>query len=263
MHSLARNFFRAQKFINHWLHVVDEHSIHSPFYFDFYNQVLRPTASGKISEIEVVRNRLLQSTEQITLDDLGAPSPHFASTTRPLSKIAATSASTPKMCAFYYRLATYLQARTIVELGTSVGLTTLYLAHTPNSKVITFEGNAPLVQVANTHFEYFNPKNIELVPGNIDQTLPRLVQHPVKIDLALMDANHRYAPTLRYFNLLARRMQEQGVIIVDDIYYSPEMATAWNELKNHPLIYGSVDLYRFGILFFNPALNRQHYVWSI
>ncbi|MCW5912649.1 MAG: SAM-dependent methyltransferase, partial [Cyclobacteriaceae bacterium] len=72
-----------------------------------------------------------------------------------------------------------------------------------------------------------------------------------------------HTPTTRYFELLAKRIQTKGIIALDDIYHSPEMAKAWHELRRHPLVYGSVDLFRCGLLFFDPVLNRQHYVWSI
>jgi predicted O-methyltransferase YrrM len=242
---------------------VDEHSIHSPFFFDFYEKVINPKAFTGLPEIEAVRANLLASTTQIEMVDLGAASPHFQNHQRPVAKIAATSASPKELCEFFMRLISYTQAKAMVELGTSVGLTTLYLAHQPESHVTTFEGNKHLIQVALTHFEYFNKKNIRIVSGNIDHTLPDFIQNPAKIDFALMDANHRYAPTLRYFELLAKRIHTKGVIVMDDIYYSPEMKKAWLEIKQHPLVYGSVDLYRCGLLFFDPALNRQHYVCSI
>ncbi len=261
--SLSLNFFRARTYLRHWLHEVDEHSIHSPFFFDFYEKVIKPKSFTGLPEVETVRTNLLTSTQQIELVDLGAPSPHFQNHLRPLSKITATSASPKKIGELLQRIVTYIQAKTIVELGTSVGLTTLYLANQPGSQVTTFEGNKTLIQVALTHFEYFNKRNIRIVDGNIDQTLPDFIQNPAKIDFALMDANHRYTPTLRYFELLAKRIQTKGVIVMDDIYYSPEMEKAWTELRQHPLVYGSVDLFRCGLLFFDPALNRQHYVWSI
>lgn len=261
--SLSLNFFRARAYLHHWLEAVDEHSIHSPFFFDFYEKVIKPKRYQGQPELEAVRTKLLTSTTQIEMADLGVASPHFQSDNRSLSKIAATSASPKPLCELLQRIVTYIQAQKIVELGTSVGLTTLYLAHNPQSKVFTFEGNKALVQVALTHVEYFNKNNITIIAGNIDQTLPDFIQNPSKIDFALMDANHRYAPTIRYFELLAKRIQIKGVIVMDDIYYSPEMAKAWSELRKHPLVYGSVDLYRCGLLFFDPALNRQHYVWSI
>jgi predicted O-methyltransferase YrrM len=120
-----------------------------------------------------------------------------------------------------------------------------------------------MVNIALTHFEAFEITNIKLVEGNIDQTLPDFLQLSEKIDFVFMDANHRFEPTLRYFNLLMKRMTPRGIIVMDDIYYSPEMTQAWNALRTHKVVYGSVDLFRMGILFFDPALNHQHYTWSV
>lgn len=256
--------FQVKSYFNHWLNYVDEHSIHSPFFFDFYNKVIRTeTLDQNFTAIEEIRTKLLANSTEVTVHDLGARSPHFKTETRPLSKIAETSLSPASYCRLYSRIIHYLNAAEILELGTSMGITTLYLAHRDNAHVTTFEGNPAMINVALTHFEYFNKKNITLIEGNLDSTLSNYLLKPPKINFAMMDANHRYEPTMRYFNLISRRMSEKGVIVLDDIHYSEEMNRAWNELQNHPLIYGSVDLFRCGILFFDPALNRQHYIWSV
>jgi predicted O-methyltransferase YrrM len=120
-----------------------------------------------------------------------------------------------------------------------------------------------MVNMALTNFEYFKKKNIRLVAGNIDKTLPDFLETPNKIDFVWMDANHRYEPTIRYFEDLSLRMAQRGIIAIDDIYHSPEMARAWNELRHHDLVYGSLDLFRCGLLFLDPALNKQHFICAL
>jgi len=254
-------FFRIKSFLSHWLDSVDEHSIHSPFFFDFYSKVIKGENEPFV-EIEKTRDRLLSNHGQVQVKDLGAVSPHFKYDQRTISRVAATSLNEEKQCALFYRIAKYIGAERILELGTSMGISSLYLASVENSKVITFEGNPGMIDIALTNFEYFKQKNIELIEGNIDQTLPDHLQDPSKIDFALIDANHKFEPTIRYFNMLARRMADTGIIVVDDINYSPDMAKAWSEIKKHDLVYGSIDLHRCGILFFDLALNKQHFVWS-
>lgn len=257
-------FFQIKSYLNHWLDAVDEHSIHSPYFFDLYNKVFKKDSpeNQEFNAYEELRRKLLVNPLEVTMDDLGAKSPHFKNTTRPLSQIAATSLSPASYCRLYNRIIHYINATQILELGTSMGITTLYLAQKDNARVTTFEGNSSMVNVALTHFEYFDKKNIELIEGNIDSRLSEFLLQPRKIHFVLMDANHRYEPTIRYFNLLSRRMDDKGVIVLDDIYYSEEMQRAWKELCNHQLVYGSVDLFRCGLLFFDHALNRQHYTWS-
>lgn len=253
--------FHIHSFLSHWLNAVDEHSIHSPFFFDFYSKVVRQKKEEpSITTIESIRQKLLAAHSEIDIHDLGVPSPHFKSNSRQISQIASTSLTPEKFCRLYWRMIRYFESKNIVELGTSLGITSLYLAQLKTSKVCTFEGNSALANVALTNFESIETKNIQLIVGNIDETLPKFLQTPQKIDFVLIDANHRYQPTLSYFEWLSRRMADKGVIVLDDIHYSPEMEKAWQKLKHHELVYGSIDLFRCGILFFDPALNKQHFI---
>ena len=125
------------------------------------------------------------------------------------------SASSARLSSLYTHIIDYCAAKYIVELGTSIGLNTLYLASTKNGQVFTFEGSKALANVALTHFAYFDSKNIHLIEGNIDKTLPEFLQKTDKLNFVLMDANHRYEPTIRYFELLTRRLNEQSIVVVE------------------------------------------------
>ena len=258
------NYFQIKSFLSHWLTTVDEHSVHSPFFFDFYTKVVKHNEqSTDYSKIEETRKKLLSDTTEIRVVDLGATSTYFNSEKRKISQVAATSLNDQKFAELFVRIIRYLDSKKIVELGTSMGITTLYLAKKENVFVTTFEGDKTIASIAQTNFEFFNKKNIKLIEGNINETLPEFLQTPQKIDLVLIDANHRYQPTINYFNWLAKRMADKGVIIIDDIYRSDEMAKAWQELKNHELIYGSIDFFRCGILFFDLSLNKQQFIWTL
>jgi len=259
------SLFQLKAFLNHWLTVVDQHSIHSPYFFDFYNNVVRAKDQehAPFSEIEKVRTTLLSRSTEIQITDLGAGSKTMRGPGIKLADIARVSASSPGYASLYFRIAAYAEAKNIVELGTSLGLTTLYLSRVKEAHITTFEGSHALANVALTHFEYFETKNIRLIEGDLKTTLPDFLQNPSKINFVFMDANHRYAPTLQYFEWIIRRLDEKSVMVVDDIHWSSEMEKAWNEMKKHPVVYGSVDLFQCGILFFEPGLNRQHFVWSL
>jgi predicted O-methyltransferase YrrM len=256
--------FHLQSFLSHWLNAVDEHSIHSPFFFDFYKKVIRPQKEEPaLSSIESIRQKLLSTQSEIFMNDLGAPSRHFKSNNRKIAEIAATSLTPEKFCRLYERMIHYFDSKNIVELGTSLGVTTLYLAQPKLAKIHTFEGNASVADIALTNFEFAESKNIKIISGNIDETLPAFLQTPQKIDFVLVDANHRYQPTLNYFEWLSKRMADKGVIVIDDIHHSPEMEQAWQKLKSNELVYGSIDLFRCGIIFFDPALNKQHFICQL
>lgn len=258
------NYHQLKAYIKHWLTVVDQHSIHSPFFFDFYKKVIQKKEdTHHFIEIEKIRSQLLSNQTKLAIEDLGAGSHKLNGPKRKLADIAATSLAPAKYARLYHNIIKFQKAVNVVELGTSLGITSLYLATNEECHVTTFEGSHALADVALTNFEYFNKRNIELIEGNIHYTLPEFVQNPAKINFVLMDANHRYEATLHYFDLMMRRLTEKSIVVIDDIHWSEEMERAWNELRKSQLVYGSVDLFHCGILFFDPALNQQHYAWSL
>jgi predicted O-methyltransferase YrrM len=252
-------FFQFKTYVNYWLDAVDEHSLHSPFFFDLYTKVIK-SETEEIPEIENLRATLIADNREIEVLDLGKGSKHLPGATRKISDIAATSLNTAQFSSLFLRLCTHLKAKTIIELGTSLGINTLYLAKSKGARVYTFEGSPSIAEIASLTFEFGGAKNIELVPGNLDSSLYATLSRIPKVDFVLMDANHRYEPTLKYFDLLLSKIQHSSIVVVDDIHDNPEMEKAWKEIKNHGLVYSSVDLYRCGIVFFDPSLTKQHVV---
>jgi predicted O-methyltransferase YrrM len=179
---------------------------------------------------------------------------------RNVAAIAGTSLSPKKYSQLYASLIRHFGCKNIIELGTSLGINSLYLSATPGSTVTTFEGAPAIASYAHSTIEFAGRKNVHIVEGDIDTTLPRFLASSGKADFVFIDANHRYGPTLRYVQMLLSRIHTGSLILIDDIHYSTEMERAWEELKKYPTVYGSADLYKVGILFFDPSLNNQDVV---
>ena len=146
-----------------------------------------------------------------------------------------------------------------MELGTSLGINTAYLALNKDTKVYSFEGDQKVAKLAAQHLASFN--NCKLIRGNIDNTLVTfLADYEQALDLVYFDANHTYEATLRYFNLCLPHAHEHSIFILDDIYWSRGMTKAWKEIKKHPKVIASVDIFDAGILFFDPSLNRENLI---
>jgi predicted O-methyltransferase YrrM len=251
---------QLRAYLTYWLDQVDERSLHSPFFFDLYQDVIKkqqPLPDYEI--IESLRKRLLESDEEIDVLDLGAGSV-LPSGKRRVGKIAATSLSKRKYSQLYAALIRRFGSRQIIELGTSFGINSLYLSATAGTTVTTFEGSPAIASYARTTLEFAARSNVHIIEGDIATTLPRFLISAPKVDFAFIDANHRYEPTCRYFQMLLTRTHTQSLVLIDDIHYSAEMERAWTELKKSPTVYGSIDLYKVGILFFDPSLNKQDVV---
>lgn len=252
---MGNKFFQLKSYFSYWLDAVDEHSLHSPFFFDFYTRVVKAKPQAGIKGIEHLRHQLLKDKRELKSDDPGT-----GTRQRKVSSIARNSVSPLKYSQLYARIISEFKAKEVMELGTSLGINTLYLAQFPETRVTTFEGADDIAAIARLTFEFHNCSNVKLIEGNLNSTLPRFLQDVRKIDFVLIDANHRYQPTVAYFAQLLPKLKDTSIVVIDDIHYSPEMERAWQYIRNHRLVYGSADLYRCGILFFDPSLNKQHVI---
>ena len=258
---MNQTFFQLRTYITYWLNAVDAHSLHSPFFFDLYTNVIRQQSSDqRLNNIEAYRKELLANEEVLVIEDLGSGSRHFESTSRKIRSIAQSSLSPEKFSLLYRRLINYFNAKYILELGTSLGITTLYLGWQTDTVINTFEGSPSLIRIAQQLFDRAGFVNNTITAGNIDDTLPNVLSGMHSVDFALLDANHLHVPTLRYFEAISAKVQDRSVVVVDDIHYSREMERAWREIKLHPKVYATADLYRCGLVFFDPSLAKQHFV---
>nr|WP_304608524.1 class I SAM-dependent methyltransferase [Pontibacter anaerobius] len=237
------------------------HGVHSPFIFDLYHNVLHHTGHfPAYDSVEALREELLHDEQQLQVTDFGAGSRSINQRTRTVKDIARTSAKPAKYGQLLFRLVNHFQPETIVELGTSLGLTTSYLAEArKKGKIYTFEGCPNIAGVARENFRKQRYSNIELIEGNLDETLHRHLQQLEKLDFAFLDGNHRYEPTLRYFESCLAKSHENTVLVLDDIYWSAEMKRAWQEVKRHPQVRQTVDLYFVGLVFFRPQQPKEHF----
>ncbi|WP_022822609.1 O-methyltransferase [Hymenobacter norwichensis] len=254
--------FQALSYVRFFFRSGNAHGLHSPFVFGLYNYVIHH--SGQFAAFEPIEHRrqeLLRNRQLLEVRDFGAGSHTGAGRQRRIGDIARTAAKPIALAQLLFRLVNHFQPRTILELGTSLGLTTAYLAAADSrSRVLTFEGCLNTANVARQTFEQLHLSNVELVEGNLDETLaPTLASLTEPLDFAFFDGNHRYEPTLRYFNLCAAHRTERSVFVLDDIHWSADMERAWIDVQQHPEVRLTIDLFFVGLVFFRRNQPRQHF----
>ena len=241
--------YRLKEFLSYQQRAQTKYYIHSPFVYQFYLNVLQGSPTPMFQNIKALHNMLHQNYNKISINDMGA----VPGTKQKTVAQMATKASIPhKYGCVLFNILQYYTPQNVIELGTCLGLGTAYMAlANAAAKIITIEGAESLSILAKQNFEQLTLKNIEQVTGNFDEKLPLILNRIDTIDLAFIDGNHRYEPTIRYFNLLMENTHENSILIFDDIYWSREMAQAWQQIKKDNRVTLSIDLYRLGIVFFH------------
>ncbi len=253
--------FRLKDFVRYRHKAGTAFQVHSPFAYAFYTEVVR--SKQKIPETlvaaEQIRKTCLHSPEKIFVNDLGTGGLSKPSE-RKIKDIMRRYAGSKKDAFLLYRMVNYLKPATILELGTSLGISSIYMAlANQNIPLTTIEGCPKTAAAASKNFEKLS-LNINLICGNLDEVLPASLKKMQVAGLVYFDGNHTKEATLRYFDECLNYTDSQSVFVFDDIHWSPGMYEAWTTLCAHPKVTISMDLYRLGIVFFNKKISKQHYV---
>ncbi len=238
------------------------HGIHSPFVFDFVNTVLRKDIPSDVKEIITgVRKNMAASNELIRVKDLGAGSQYMSSSHRRLSDISRRSTVRNRYGRILHNIAVKYNGKNILELGTSVGISTIFMAlGAPASRIKSIEGCKQLAEVAKRNIANCNIDNIDIITGDFDSQLDDMRDLGFIPSMVFVDGNHRKEPLLKYFVFLKELLTTESVIIFDDINYSYEMNEAWNEIKSDLQVSLSIDIFQMGFVFFRKGMIKQDFV---
>ena len=203
-------------------------------------------------KIELLRKKLKKDIRILKIEDLGAGSTFSKSKERSVKSIAKSALSPKWQCEVLYNIISEALPENIVEIGTSLGISSAYLAKgNIHSTVHTMEGAESIATIAMENFAHLNLRNVKLIYGNFDNSLPVILKQLNKVDFAFIDGNHKKAATLNYFNQILNKSDKCTLLVFDDIHWSSEMIEAWEEIKSHKRVTASLDFYSFGIIFFD------------
>ena len=252
----------VKDYIQYLINAKSRHGIHSPFVYDLVEQYLSQKIDQNISQpIENIRSTLLKDSSRIEFEDFGAGSKKNKTAKPSVRSLAKNSLKPKKYAKLIGQIAQYIQAKTIIELGTSLGTTSLYISKlNPKAKIYTLEGSREVANIAQLQFNKLHAKNIELIIGTFDQTFPKLLENQVKPDLIFIDGNHTYEASIRYFEIALKYSHSKTLFIFDDINWSEGMKQAWKEIKSHPKVSISIDFFYLGVVSLNPDLSKEEFV---
>ena len=249
-------------FLRYLKHAKYRHgfSVHSPFAYQLITEVFEEETPYYIYKVLEERRKTLRKDKTlIDVTDYGTR----PSGQRSISEIAKRSIQSKRYAQLLFRIANHFQPETVIELGTSLGITTAYLAKgTPKGQVHSLEGSSNLIKISKETAKIAKASNVTFHEGNIDDILKKTLNPLKQVDFAFLDANHTGEATLRYFNILKEKATSYSVFVIDDIHASEDMEEAWNQIVKEKKVRVTFDFFTMGILFFNEELQKQDYIYN-
>ena len=246
------------RYLNYYIKAKTKHGVHPPYLFHLVTDVVNNNKNhSEYTIAESLRTTLLNNTKEIYCEDFGTG----ISSTRSIASIAKRSAKSTKYAQLLFRIVKELKPSTIIELGTSLGVSTTYMAlASPEAKITTIEGSKNIANIAKDNFIKNNINNIEVVNNNIDNVLNDILNDIKIIDIVFFDGNHRKQATINYFEQCLLSHHNNTVFIFDDIHWSKDMEEAWGHIIANSEVTLSIDLFFLGIVFFRKELSKENFL---
>ncbi|MFI5163532.1 MAG: O-methyltransferase [Sphingobacteriales bacterium] len=252
----------AKDYLLHRLKAKTRHGLHSPFVYRLADKIIYDfSAKSVYGTVESIRKKLLNDSRMITVTDLGAGSHVNNHHKKKISDIAKHALKPPRLAQLLYRLTHDLSPRTIVELGTCLGITTVYLQKAaPIAKVYTLEGCPETAAITRQVFNKAHAEGIELVTANFDDTLPGILRDLDTLDLVVIDKGHQKESVLKYFEWCLPTVHDGTLLIFGDLYRSEGMKGNWAKIKAHPKVTVTIDLFWIGLVYFKKGQAKEDFL---
>jgi hypothetical protein len=137
------------------------------------------------------------------------------------------------------------RAETILELGSCVGISGCYLACAPHCRrFVAVEGEPELARLASMSLGIAD--HAEVRSASFDAVLAEL-PFDAPLDLVFIDGTKGRADNVRWVDAVLPHLADGGLLVVDDIHFSAEMARFWKGLTRRPGSAWTLDTGRLGI----------------
>jgi len=197
----------VKDYLQHRLLAQNRHGLHSPFVYTLLDEVIYDFRAHKVY-IEIENKK------------------------RALQPNSRRKGNRPKTDQLIYRLAKRLSPAGIVEIGTGMGISKLYLAKAaPQASLVSLEHDGSLkhstakLQAADFVFvNYYNPDNL-----------------------------------LNCFELLLPKLNHDSVVVINNSYAHPAAKQNWQHIKANPQVTVTVDLFWLQLAFFRKGQAKEHF----
>lgn len=147
---------------------------------------------------------------------------------RTISEMAHIETMRPILGGVLQKIAGTFGLRSAPELGTCLGVGTMFLATSVSGEVTTLDCNDTLTGFASDLFRAEGVNNVNF----ICDTFEHYLESKGKFDLIYVDGDHTAKAMLfQYDRLIRDFVGEKYVLVFDDINYSRDMSDAWKSIS--------------------------------
>lgn len=239
------------------------YDIHAPLAYAFLGEVIEDRRHFYVhDDIEALRRRYASDDTLIELDDAGAGSQVRTARRSRVRDIASGSATPARLGRYLTSLVDWRGARRVLELGSNLGIGSCYLAAGMpfGGRLVTIDADPGMAAYAKTGLAQTVPlARADVVTGTFAERLPAALETLGRVDVAFVDGHHAEGPTKAYFEHIRAYCHADTVLVFDDIHWSSGMEAAWAWIREQPGVSLTLDLYRWGVVFFDPSVKSpQH-----
>ncbi len=238
---------------------TNQHGVHSPFIYDFVTKCLYDKSKHSAYSDLFNYRKILKSTKiKLDIIDLGEGSKVLDSNQRAVSKMVNVSSSSKKESRLLFRVSQYFKFNNVLELGSSLGIGTYAFAlGNPKSKITTIEGCPNTSDYTKSNFKKLQVENVNFLKGDFTNVISTL--NDVSFDCIYFDGHHNKEATIKYFESLLTKIQNDSIFIFDDMYWSKGMTEAWKYIKAHKAVTVTLDCFHLGFVFFRKEQAKEHF----
>ena len=238
-------FLSLYNYFLYKLKSTNEHGVHSPFVFDLVTNVVYNNKDYYCYKtIEAQRKILLDST--VVVGSLS---------------VSETAKKMPdeKYSKLLFRLVNYFQPNSVVLINDKLGVDSAYAASvSEHLKVYSFQENRELQKITASHLEQLKLKNVTLLYESQTTSLPDLLKQLSTLDFVVIHQKTK-DEVLSVFYQCLEKASTSSVFVVSNVGL-PEVAEAWEEIKNNNQVTVTIDLFYMGIVFLRKEQVKEHFL---
>lgn len=253
------NIWRKSILIYRFVRYRRGFGVHSPFVFNLITKVIEEKCLYySFYDIELVRRQFFFRQELIAYPD-SRQKGLFRQCT--VGGIVRREGIRPAHGALLFRLANYFKPQHILQVGASVGLSTLYLtSYAKGLKCIVLENVPAFADIARQVFDKAGCTSVELRVGAYKALLPAALEEMKRPDFIFFNALEDETDAAELFNQCLAHVHNDTVCVCAGIQTTPRMRAFWKTVCGLPEVTVTLDLYSVGIILFNKKLHKRNYI---